>query len=433
MKKFPTVFGLAMLLSVASAFAQGGTTGPLTWVLNNGTLTISGEGAMPNYNWDAGDYAPWFEYRESINTAIIEPGVTTIGDNAFAMCTTMISITLPTSVTAIEKWAFENCWALASIILPASVTTIERSAFNNSGLTSITIPSCVTTIGINAFRFCTGLTSIILPAGITIIEEGTFEHCYALASITIPTGVTTIGYSAFSNSGLTSVTIPSCVTTIGSSAFGFCTALTSITNLNPVPIEINADVFRNVDQSACILKVPTSSVSYYQNAAVWKNFNVKGGDYYVQVSVNNSEYGYTIGNGLYGANETAIVSATAHQNCKFINWTKNGAEVSKDNPYSFTVTENIELVANFEEGETSITAIETANIKIYPNPTNDKFIIDLEGITTIKLYDMLGKEVLTQTVNGKTEIDINHLPKGVYSVRILSEDRVIGSSKMVKQ
>ena len=74
-----------------------------------------------------------------------------------------------------------------------------------------------------------------------------------------------------------------------------------------------------------------------------------------------------------------------------------------------------------------------AGFRIYPNPANDKFIVESESIVSIKLYDMLGKEAITQTADGKTEIDISHLPKGVYNVRILSDGKIIGNSKIVKQ
>jgi len=72
-------------------------------------------------------------------------------------------------------------------------------------------------------------------------------------------------------------------------------------------------------------------------------------------------------------------------------------------------------------------------VRFYPNPTNDKFIVEFNSVATIKLYDMFGKEVLIQTVNGKTEINISHLPKGVYNVQILSESKIVGNSKIVKQ
>jgi len=72
------------------------------------------------------------------------------------------------------------------------------------------------------------------------------------------------------------------------------------------------------------------------------------------------------------------------------------------------------------------------DISVYPNPTNDKFIVDIKNFGTIKLYDILGKEVLSQNANGKTEINISHLSNGIYSVQILSGEKIVGKSKVVK-
>lgn len=85
--------------------------------------------------------------------------------------------------------------------------------------------------------------------------------------------------------------------------------------------------------------------------------------------------------------------------------------------------------------ETSISEIiqNIASINIYPNPTKDKFMIDCESFSTIKLYDMLGKEVLNQNINRKSEINVNHLPKGIYNVRVVSEGKIVVNSKIVKQ
>jgi hypothetical protein len=69
----------------------------------------------------------------------------------------------------------------------------------------------------------------------------------------------------------------------------------------------------------------------------------------VNVNVNNSEYGSALGGGAYDVNATVTVGAIAISGYRFVNWTKNGAEVSTANPYSFTVTENVDLVANFEK------------------------------------------------------------------------------------
>jgi len=252
----------AMLFSMASTFAQGGTTGPLTWNLNGGTLTISGTGVMPDYEWDE---VPWGEYQETIHTIVIGTGVTTIGNNAFASCTSLALITIPNSVAAIGFAAFSGCHSLTSITIPNSVTTLGDWAFSGSGLTSITIPSSVATIGNRVFVGCNSLTLIdvengnsayasesgvlfdksktilicypmgkigvyVIPSSVTTVGYYAFAWCESLSSITIPNSVIIIGSNAFYGcTSLSSITIPNGVTTIENSAFGGCTNLTSIT------------------------------------------------------------------------------------------------------------------------------------------------------------------------------------------------------------
>jgi len=60
-------------------------------------------------------------------------------------------------------------------------------------------------------------------------------------------------------------------------------------------------------------------------------------------------------------------------------------------------------------------------------------VVDYEGFIQVTIYDMLGKEILSHDTNGKTEVNVNHLSQGIYNVRIVSEGRVIGNSKIVKQ
>jgi hypothetical protein len=92
------------------------------------------------------------------------------------------------------------------------------------------------------------------------------------------------------------------------------------------------------------------------------------------------------------------------------------------------------IIVKYTESNTEIFEVfESQNIKIYPNPTNNNFSFECKNYSTIKLYNILGKEVLSQTTNGKTEINISHLSNGFYIVRVFSEDKIIGSSKVVKQ
>ena len=227
--------------------------GNLIWKLDaDGTLTISGTGAMKDYN-DIDNLSPAY-CNSKVKKVVIEDGVTSIGDSAFESCNTLISITIPDGVTSIGEYAFCNCTSLTSITIPdgvtsigeyafygcnsltsitipGSVTSIETGTFYNcSSLTDIVIPNSVTSIGYAAFYGCNSLTSITIPGSVTSIESSTFYGCNSLTSITIPDSVTSIGYAAFNSCGsLTSITIPDSVTSIGRYAFQNCSSLTSIT------------------------------------------------------------------------------------------------------------------------------------------------------------------------------------------------------------
>ena len=158
----------------------------LTWKLyEDGTLNISGKGAMKDYNSDDNP-SPASQKKDSVKKVVIEDGVTSIGDSAFSYCSSLTNITIPDSVTSIGDSAFSGCWDLTSITIPDSITTIGESAFSGcSGLTSITIPNSVTSIGNNTFRLCKSLTIITIPDSVTSIGESAFDNCKNLKTISL--------------------------------------------------------------------------------------------------------------------------------------------------------------------------------------------------------------------------------------------------------
>ncbi|MCD7739226.1 MAG: leucine-rich repeat protein [Lachnospiraceae bacterium] len=214
----------------ATSIVASGTCGTnLTWTLDgDGVLTISGTGEMTSYSSGG---APWYSYRSSITSVVIENEATTIGNYAFYGCTSLAEITVPESVTSIGSYAFYGCSSLASITIPDGVTNIPTYTFYNcTGLTSITLPEKLTSIGNYAFRNCTSLENITLPDGVTNIGNYAFYGCSSLASITIPDGVTNIPtYTFYNCTGLTSITLPEKLTSIGNYAFRNCTSLENIT------------------------------------------------------------------------------------------------------------------------------------------------------------------------------------------------------------
>ena len=175
--------------------------------------------------------ASCFEDCSSLTSITIPSSVTSLGASCFGGCWGLTSITIPSSVTSLGESCFSNCSGLTSITIPSSVTSLGASCFKGcSGLTSITIPSSVTSLGGDCFYYCSGLTSITIPSSVTSLGSHCFYYCSGLTSITIPSSVTSLGYACFDGcSGLTSITIPSSVTSLDDYCFSGCSGLTSIT------------------------------------------------------------------------------------------------------------------------------------------------------------------------------------------------------------
>ena len=207
-----------------------------------------------------------FTYCKSLKNIICEENskLTTIKTGAFAGCSNLVSVEIPSSMISIGDVAFASCTNLTNINIPNSVTSIGELVFNTcTSLTSINvdennlyyqsidgnlyskdgktliqyaigkqdsnfiIPNHITTIGSNAFRSCSNLKSIELSNSVTHIGEYAFASCTNLANINIPNSVTNIEGDAFNQcTNLTKIVIPINVTYIGTTAFAFCDKLT---------------------------------------------------------------------------------------------------------------------------------------------------------------------------------------------------------------
>ena len=88
----------------------------------DGVLTITGTGAMQNYS--SADHAPWYTYRAQVKKIVVEDGITTIGEYAFAEMNAVTSVTLPEGIEEIPLYAFYNCSALRTIDLPVVGKTV---------------------------------------------------------------------------------------------------------------------------------------------------------------------------------------------------------------------------------------------------------------------------------------------------------------------
>ena len=193
------------------------------------TLTISGSGAMEDYLMSSNQ--PWHSFRDQITSVVVSPGVTSIGNLAFALSRNIIHVDIADSVVSIGEQVFFKCSSLTNITVPQSVTYIDANAFNScTNLSSITLSTNnITSIRPYTFSGCSELSSIVIPDGVTSIQLGAFSNCTKLTSISIPGSVISIGPYAFRDcTNLTSITIPGSVTSIGEHVFTGCTSLNDI-------------------------------------------------------------------------------------------------------------------------------------------------------------------------------------------------------------
>lgn len=369
----------AVQLKVKSgATLTGGAAGDesdVTWHLTENTddpstytLTISGSGAMENYLTSG--HQPWHSFRDQITSVVVSPGVTSIGNLAFALSRNIIHVDIADSVVSIGEQVFFKC----------------------ASLTNITVPQSVTYIGVNAFDSCTNLSSITLSTNnITSIRPYTFSGCSKLSSIVIPDGVTSIQLGAFSNcTKLTSITIPGSVTSIGEHVFTGCTSLNDI---------------RYSGTSESVI----SALSGYVLTLVTFNYGdkVPEAERMITVSVKTGE---TL---------TAPTTPPTVSGYEFKGWL-----TEDDKPYDFTVapTGQLTLYAKWEK-------IPDPKPEPEPDPTPETYTLTVKGGT----FTYNGGEAMTSAsvpVDAEVKVTLNQsaVPEGmVFDLWAMDEASLLGN------
>lgn len=276
----------AILSSFGAAATSGdfGENNCLHWEVTTGvisgkTLTISGTGAMPDFDFPNGNLAPWWNYEAlgmltsfgkfklegELKKVVIKDGVTNVGDYALFCLPAATQVTLPDSVTRIGRYGIAMCSKLTGMSIPKGVTEIGDFGLAGDGLTAVTLPDGLQSLGRGAFDTCTSLTNTTLPAAITAVPGKCFADCTKLLNVKYAGTVTAIGDLAFEGcKSLVTAPIPATVTTIDKAAFTGCTALTDVT----IPAGVTAipeDCFRGCTALAD-MKLPGTVTSVGHNA-----------------------------------------------------------------------------------------------------------------------------------------------------------------------
>lgn len=241
----------AILSSFGAAATSGdfGENNCLHWevstgVLSGKTLTISGTGAMPDFNFPEGNLAPWWNYEAlgmltsfgnfklegELKKVVIKDGVTNVSNYALFFLPAATQITLPESVTSIGRYGIALCSKLNGISLPRAVTAIGDFGLAGNSFTAVSLPDGLQALGRGAFDACASLSGMTLPAAITAVPDKCFNDCTKLLTVDYKGEVTAIGERAFEGcKSLTKAPIPAAVTALGVSAFNGCIALTDVT------------------------------------------------------------------------------------------------------------------------------------------------------------------------------------------------------------
>ena len=299
---------LACIMTTVYGFTQdsgtcGGSGDNLTWFFDRstGTLTISGEGAMWNWNGSKNKTnPPWYDFRTSITTLNIGNNVANIGGDAFYDCTSLSSVTIPASVTSIGRNAFYGCSDLKELIIEDTNSSLSLQGVGdtmygygyNGSFYGCPIETLyygrnlsltfINSTDIGGSAFGQQIKDVTISESVTRIAWGSFLRCSNLISVTIPNSVTEIGNFAFMDcTGLESIICKATTPpTLYQNTFSFPNSI-KVT----VPCQISSiyqksiwgTVFTNFveDCTSSISKVSQNEIDIYPNP-VSESFNISG-------------------------------------------------------------------------------------------------------------------------------------------------------------
>ena len=185
-------------------------------------------------------YGSAFAGCTSLEEIVLPSTLTMIGDNCFNGCRSLKTVNPQEGIVTIFAYAFANCTSLEEIHLPDSVTKMGYQVFlNDKALKTVNYPKNYDTSigGYGAYDYqygqlfagCTSLETVTIPEGTETIANYALSKSH-IKTIQIPDSVTLISSYAFSEcAGLTEISVPGSVAKIDTYAFSGCTSLTDVT------------------------------------------------------------------------------------------------------------------------------------------------------------------------------------------------------------
>lgn len=382
-------------------------------------------------------------------TLTLSDALESIGREAFSYCTGLTgTLIIPETLTDMGWEAFSFCTGLEDVVFPQQPITHAGAAFLEcTGLTDIDIPESWTTLRADTFKHCSNLVRIHLPDGLTTIESGAFDGCISLSEINWPESLNQIYPAAFRRcySLRGALALPDALERINEHAFDSCVGFDALAlgdsiklihgcfaNTNFKSVTLKAIVppmlvynFNNPQyafwEKDILIIVPCGTIEAYRAANNWRDFtNMReaGVAYAFYAASEDEEKGEV--NILKEAtcdDWSVSVEAIPTAGHDFLYWEFDGEQVSSENPYSFVLERNTQLVARFS-GPEGIGEREHV-FGVFPNPARNKVTIDGPEFHQVEVINTLGQ--LVKAVRWTNEINVADLPEGVYLLRITDE------------
>ncbi|MBR6929254.1 MAG: T9SS type A sorting domain-containing protein [Bacteroidales bacterium] len=157
------------------------------------------------------------------------------------------------------------------------------------------------------------------------------------------------------------------------------------------------------------------SFTVTSNRMLTANFVLQS--FQVKVIINPEEAGSVTGEGTYNYGDEVTLTVVRNEDWAFQNWTEDGEVVWEELTYTFIITNDRVLEANFLYtegiGENSVSA------KVYPNPTKGEVMVESEGLSHIRIVNAYGQTVYNAKVEGEqVRIDLSQMGKGIYMMHI---------------
>lgn len=331
---------------------------------------------------------------------------------------------IPESVEKIGRGAFEYANALERVVFPNSLDSIGGSGFAHCHLLdSIVLPQSLRTLGGTAFYECRNLSSAKIPPSIDSLAAFVFGNCVSLDSLTIPSS---IKFFSFTNLKIN----PS--------------SLDKIKINTSVPPAVGSIDFYNIDTIITTIYVPLGSLQAYTSDPFWGAFDIEEFEFYLNTA---SEYADINNEG--GSGGASIISNTEWNISSDCNWLHVNSAVGMDNgEVTFSVDANpdadrqgvitinghqvdpVYITVN-QEGNpaTNIETDETTEIKVFVS--NRKLVIENAANHYLTVYSIQGNQVLSGKILSEyEELNIQHLPAGVYLVKAGNHSEKISLTNM---